>query len=197
MNKLSLTKKALEEQNYELIQQHIIDPEKSPLPDNLREQCNRVLQVARLMDDYPNESHIVNVMLAKYRISRTQIRKDIALAKELFKTQHEFDWDFWFAWMLKDQIELIRKCKLAGDFKQWNNAKKVLREMIGEKPAGVEDPRRMEKNVFYIQINNGSDNPVNIPMDTLKQLSQADQKVLVDSLFQTVDDVQAEEIMNS
>lgn len=69
--------------------------------------------------------------------------------------------------------------------------------MIGEKPAGVEDPRRMEKNVFYIQINNGSDNPVNIPMDTLKQLSQADQKVLVDSLFQTVDDVQAEEIMNS
>lgn len=197
MNKLAASKKTLEEQNHELIQQHIVDPEHSPLPDYLREQCNRVVQVARLMDDYPNESHIINMMLAKYRVSRTQVRKDIALAKELFKSQHEFDWDFWFTWMIKDQIELIRQCKLAGDYKNWNNAKKVLREMIGEKPAGIEDPRRMEKNVFYIQINNGSNNPVNIPMDTLRGLSQVDQKALVDSLFQTVDDVQAEEIMNS
>ena len=104
----SKSKAALEEQSYDLIQQHIIDPENSPLPEHLRVQCNRVLQIARLLDDYPNESHIINIMLAKYRISRTQIRKDIALAKELFKTQHQFDWDFWYAWMIKDQIQLIR-----------------------------------------------------------------------------------------
>lgn len=138
----SKSKAALEEQSYDLIQQHIIDPENSPLPEHLRVQCNRVLQIARLLDDYPNESHIINIMLAKYRISRTQIRKDIALAKELFKTQHQFDWDFWYAWMIKDQIQLIRDCKLKGDLKQWNNAKKVLHQMIGEKPASVEDPRR-------------------------------------------------------
>lgn len=149
----SKSKAALEEQSYDLIQQHIIDPENSPLPEHLRVQCNRILQISRLLDDYPNESHIINIMLAKYRISRTQIRKDIALAKELFKTQHQFDWDFWYAWMIKDQIQLIRDCKLKGDLKQWNNAKKVLHQMIGEKPASVEDPRRMEKNVFYIQIN--------------------------------------------
>ena len=116
----SKSKAALEEQSYDLIQQHIIDPENSPLPEHLRVQCNRVLQIARLLDDYPNESHIINIMLAKYRISRTQIRKDIALAKELFKTQHQFDWDFWYAWMIKDQIQLIRDCKLKGDLKQWN-----------------------------------------------------------------------------
>ncbi len=196
MSKLSPSKKALEEQNHELIQQHLLDPENSPLPDYLQVQCNRVVQVARLLDDYPNESHIINIMQAKYNITRTQIRKDIFLAKELFKTQHEFDWDFWFGWMIKDQIELIRKCKLAGDFKQWNNAKKVLREMIGEKPIGAEDPKRMEKNVFYIQINNAGQ-PVNIPIDTIKKLTQNEQKILLDSLYQPIDDVIAEDIMNS
>ena len=63
----SKSKSALEEQSYELIRQHIIDPENSPLPEHLRVQCNRVLQIARLLDDYPNESHIINIMLAKYR----------------------------------------------------------------------------------------------------------------------------------
>ena len=121
-------------------------------------------------------------MLAKYRISRTQIRKDIALAKELFKTQHQFDWDFWHAWMIKDQIQLIRDCKLKGDLKQWNNAKKVLHQMIGEKPASVEDPRRMEKNVFYIQINSMGQK-VDIPLNAIRNLSQEEQKVLVDSMY--------------
>ena len=113
---------SLAEQRHELIQQHIIDPENSPLPAELKEQFNRVLQVARLLDDYPNESHIINIMLAKYRMTTTQIRKDIALARELFKTNHTFDWDFWHSWQIKDQLELIRECKLKGDLKQWNNA---------------------------------------------------------------------------
>lgn len=115
---------SLAEQRYELIQAHIIDPENSPLPDELREQFNRVLQVARLLDDYPNDSHIINIMLAKYRISTTQVRKDLRLARELFKTNHTFDWDFWHAWQIKDQLELIRECKIKGDLKNWNNAKK-------------------------------------------------------------------------
>ena len=170
----SKSKAALEEQSYDLIQQHIIDPENSPLPEHLRVQCNRVLQIARLLDDYPNESHIINIMLAKYRISRTQIRKDIALAKELFKTQHQFDWDFWYAWMIKDQIQLIRDCKLKGDLKQWN----------------------MEKNVFYIQINSMGQK-VDIPLNAIRNLSQEEQKVLVDSMYTPIDDAQAEEIMNS
>ena len=166
---------SLAEQRHELIQQHIIDPENSPLPAELKEQFNRVLQVARLLDDYPNESHIINIMLAKYRMTTTQIRKDIALARELFKTNHTFDWDFWHSWQIKDQLELIRECKLKGDLKQWNNAKKTLAALIGEKPEAIEDPRRMEKNVFYIQVN----------------------KEIIDTLYQPIDDVQAEDIMNS
>lgn len=195
MNKVH-GRKALEEQRYELIQQHIIDPENSELPAELQEQYNRVLQVARLLDDYPNESHIINIMLAKYRITRTQVRKDMALAKELFKTNHTFDWDFWFAWQIKDQIELIRKAKLKGDLKNWNNAKKTLMLMIGEKPAALEDPRRMEKNTFYIQINN-SGQPMNVSLDAIRKLPEQDLKLLVDEMFTPITELDAEEIMNS
>ena len=68
--------------------------------------------------------------------------------------------------------------------------------MIGEKPASVEDPRRMEKNVFYIQINSMGQT-VDIPLNAIRNLSQEEQKVLVDSMYTPIDDVQAEEIMNS
>lgn len=195
MNKLK-SKKTLDEQRYEIIQQHLVDPEKSPLPDYLAEQFKRVLQIARLLDDYPNDSHIINIMLAKYRITRTQIRKDMQLARQLFKTQHEFDWDFWFAWQLKDQIELIRQCKLRGDLKQWNNAKKVLLLMIGQKPEALEDPRRMEKNVINIQVNNMGQ-IMNLPLDVIRSLSQEDRELLASSMYEPIEDAQAEDIMNS
>lgn len=195
MNRLA-KKTALTDQAYDIIQAHIIDPENSPLPEKLKERFDRVLQIGRLLDDYPNESHVINIMLAKYRVTRTTIRKDLALAREIFKTQHQFDWDFWFYWMLKDQIELIRRCKLNGDFKNWNNAKKTLLAMIGEKPAAVEDPRRMEKNVINLQVNY-SGQVINIPVDALAKFSEKDRKILLDSLYQPIDEVQAEEIMNT
>lgn len=187
---------SLSEQRYEVIQAHILDPEHSPLPENLREQFNRVLQVARLIDDYPDDNHIINLMMTKYRVSQTQIRKDIALAKELFKTNHTFDWDFWQAWQIKDQLELIQECKLRGDLKNWNAAKKVLAAMIGQKPEAVDDPRRMEKNVFNVQVNyNGQ--TLNIDLDKVRNLPVNVKQDILQQLYSSVDDITAEEIMNT
>lgn len=187
---------SLSEQRYEVIQAHILDPEHSPLPENLREQFNRVLQVARLIDDYPDDNHIINLMMTKYRVSQTQIRKDIALAKELFKTNHTFDWDFWQAWQIKDQLELIQECKLRGDLKNWNAAKKVLAVMIGQKPEAVDDPRRMEKNVFNVQVNyNGQ--TLNIDLDKVRNLPANVKQDILQQLYSSVDDITAEEIMNT
>lgn len=187
---------SLSEQHYEVIQAHILDPEHSPLPENLRDQFNRVLQVARLIDDYPDDNHIINLMMTKYRVSQTQIRKDIALAKELFKTNHTFDWDFWQAWQIKDQLELIQECKLRGDLKNWNAAKKVLAVMIGQKPEAVDDPRRMEKNVFNVQVNyNGQ--TLNIDLDKVRNLPANVKQDILQQLYSSVDDITAEEIMNT
>ena len=187
---------SLSEQRYEVIQAHILDPEHSPLPENLRDQFNRVLQVARLIDDYPDDNHIINLMMTKYRVSQTQIRKDIALAKELFKTNHTFDWDFWQAWQIKDQLELIQECKLRGDLKNWNAAKKVLAVMIGQKPEAVDDPRRMEKNVFNVQVNyNGQ--TLNVDLDKIRNLPPNTRQEILQQFYTSVDDVTAEEIMNT
>ncbi len=176
---------------------HILKPEENPLPAKLEGEFKRVVCAARLIDDYPDDRHVLQLMKTKYNVSITQLRKDIAHAKELFKSEHTFDYDFAFSWMIKDQIELIRECKLRGDFKNWNAAKKVLRDMIGDKPAATEDPRRMMANTFYVQINNGTGGTYNIPLDILRKLPEEDIKVVQETLLQPVDDTQAEEIFNS
>ena len=70
--------------------------------------------------------------------------------------------------------------------------------MIGEKPAMVEDPRRMEKNAFYIQINNGVGKEVKIPLDKLRGLDGSDIQLVGESLLPVLDtDEQTEQIFNS
>lgn len=187
---------SLVEQHYEDIQSHILDPQNSPLPEKLRGQFNRVLQIARLLDDYPEDGHIINMMQVKYKVSVTQLRKDIALAKELFKTNHTFDWDFWQAWQIKDQLELIRKARLDGDLKNWNNAKKVLAVLIGQKPEAVDDPRRMEKNSFYIQVNYNGQNMA-VDFDKVRSLPESTRQEIVQQMYAPIDDAGAEELMNS
>ena len=135
-------------------------------------------------------------MRAKYPVTVTTVRKDIQLAKQLFKTNHTFDWDFWQAWQIKDQVELIREAKLRGDLKAWNNAKKVLHLIIGDKPEAVEDPRRMERNTFNIQVNYNGQTMV-IDFDKMRSLDPRLRAEVLQYLYQPVDEVQAEEIMES
>lgn len=192
-------KKALrvDEERFETIRNHLLDPQQFPLQTREEEQqLRRVQQAAMLMQDYPNEAHVITLMLQSHRVSRTQIRRDIALAKELFKTDFEFDWDFWRAWQIKDQLELIREAKLKGDLREWNNAKKLLNELIGSKPEGGEDPRRMERNVFNIQIINADGRSIRIPLDKLR-LSGEDMATLLESMNPTINEAEAEEVMNS
>lgn len=187
---------SLQDQHYTAIQAHILDPENSPLPPALKPKMDRVLQAARLLDNYPSEGHVVKLMQKKYNVAEGTIRKDIQLAKELFKTRHTFDWDFWQAWQIKDQIELINRAKRTNDLKAWNNAKKVLHLIIGEKPEAVEDPRRMERNVFNIQVNYNGQTMV-IDFDKMRSLDPKLRAEVLQYLYQPVDDAQAEEIMES
>ncbi|MCR4612712.1 MAG: hypothetical protein K5778_01785 [Bacteroidaceae bacterium] len=189
--------KALAEQAHDLILAHILDPDNSPLPPEQQEQLGRVTQAARLLDEYPDETHIVALMKTKYHVTTGQLRRDIALARELFKTRHTFDWDFWRAWEIKDQVELIKTCQRRGDLKNWNAAKKVLHEMLGERPEVTGDPRRMEKNTFYIQVNNGTGQHLNINLDQLRSLSDEDRKVILSTLYTPIEDADAEEIFDS
>lgn len=188
--------KSIAKLTHDEIEAHIVDPDNNPLPERCREQFGRVLSAAHLLDDYPDDNHVIRLMRAKYDVSPSTVRRDIALARQLYKSRHTFDWDFWQAWMIKDQLELIRECKLRGDTKEWNKAKLVLHKIIGERPMGEEDPRRMQANQFFIQIvQNGQTQ--NVSLGDVRNYSDQDKKELIDNLYQPIDDAQAEEIMDT
>lgn len=188
---------SLQEQHYTTIQQHILDPENTPLPEKLRPQFARVVSAAKLLDDYPNDAHIMKLMRTKYNVADVTLRHDIQLAKKLFCTKHSFDWDFWFAWQIKDQVKLIREARLRGDLKAWNNAKKVLHDIIGPKPEAVEDPRRVERNKFVIKmVVNG--NEVEVDLSQMQSMPMDfRQYMLKELLYKQAEDADIEEIMES
>ncbi len=188
--------KSIARLTHDEIEAHITDPDNNPLPERCREQFGRVLAAARLLDDYPDDNHVIRLMRAKYDVSPSTVRRDIALARQLYKSRHTFDWDFWQSWMIKDQLELIRECKLHGDLKEWNKAKLVLQKIIGERPASVEDPQRMQANQFFIQIvQNGQTQ--NVSLGDVRAYNDREKKELIDNLYQPIDDAEAEEIMQT
>lgn len=189
--------KSLARLTHDEIEAHITDPDNNPLPERCREQFGRVLSAARLLDDYPDDNHVIRLMRAKYDVSPSTVRRDIALARQLYKSRHTFDWDFWQAWMIKDQLELIRECKLSGDLKEWNKAKLVLHKIIGERPMGDEDPQRMQANQFFIQIVNNAGESRNVSLGDARNYSDQDKKDIIDNLYQPIDDAQAEQIMDT
>lgn len=191
-----MAKLRLEDQRYEAIMAHILNPDASPLAPDLQVQLDRVLQAARLLDRHPDPSQIVAKMQAKYNVGRNTAYQDIRMARELFKMNNEFDYDFWKAWQIKDLLELIRECKIKGKHKEWVNAHKVLKAVIGESPIQEEDPRRLEKNNIFIQLNNNQ-TVVNIPLDVINKLSKQQLQELSEVVYQPVDESEAEDIMNS
>lgn len=174
------TKKALAEQNHELIVAHILDPENSPLPAEMKEKFSRIVCASRLLDDL-HPSSVIPRLQAKYNVSRNCAREDIRLAQELFKSKHQFDFDFWQQWQIKDLVDTIHRCKQNGKEKERIQAHKVLRDVIGEKTLAVEDPKRMEKNVFYVQLNNNG-TTVNLNLDKLKNLSPEEVRTVVEAM---------------
>lgn len=189
-------KKTLAEQKHELILNHILDPDNSPLPAEMKDQFNRIVSAAQMLDSY-HPSSVLPRLQAKYNISRSTAVNEIKLAQELFKSRHQFDWDFWQQWQVKDLVDTIRKCKLTGKHKERISAHKVLKDVIGEKIVGAEDPKRMEKNVYYIQLNNNSQT-VNVELSKLKGLSPEEIHTVVQSLISgDEDETQIAEILNT
>ena len=179
------------------IRAYILDPEKYPLPEGKGKQFDRVMTAARLLDSNPNQTVVRRMLMAKYKdLSRTMINKDIALAMELYKSNHTFDWDFWQAWQINDQLELIKRAKANGNLKIWNEAKKTLLMMIGEKPEAITDPKRMEKNVFVLQFNHLGQT-FNIDLAKFRSMPREVQDEFMKQMNLPITEEEATTIMNS
>ena len=183
-------------QHHDTIVAHILDPDNSPLPERLRAQFDRVVTAALLLDNY-HPTHVTPRLMAKYGVNPDTARRDVRLAMEIFKSRHEIDWDFWNAWQIKDLVETIRICKNLNKHKERIAAHKVLREILGEPVQAPEDPRRQEKNVFYIQLNNNK-TQVNLDLNKLKGLPVEEVRTIIEELQAPLpEDADIEEMLNT
>jgi hypothetical protein len=197
-----MSRKAITDQKYELIKAHILDPENSPLPEHLQEQLDRIVSMSKVLDKNPVIKQAVALHRSKFPdLSETTAYRDARLARKIYNSLHEFNYDFWLTWIINDIIKNIEQCRN-------NNSHQDRRiiamehanllKAIGEKPEELPDPKRNEKHQFYIlvQVNNQNikfnlDQLHRLPEDTLRELNRAL------SGGREIDTRDAEQIMNS
>jgi hypothetical protein len=192
----------LSDQNYEVIKQHILDPENTPLDELQQDQLNRLLSVARVLDKHPVKKQALALHMAKYpELSWTTALRDVNSASLLYTSYKEFDWDFWQTWLINDITKSIRICRDSGAKhlqKLIPHYQANLIKVIGNKPPELDDPNRNEKNTFVLMINLGKEQ-FHIDLDNLDKLPNKTVQELNRLLFsgRDIDDAEAEEIMNS
>lgn len=182
-----MSRKALTDTKYELIKAHILDPDSSPLSNYQQVLLDRIISVSKILDKNPIAKQAVAIHQVKYNgISRSQAYEDIRLAVKLFNTLHSFDYDFWQTWLINDIVRNIDACRNDGSpaaLKVIEMAHANLIKALGEKPKDIEDPKRLEKNSFYILIQNNTTNKTVFDIDNLHKLPEATLRELNRAIF--------------
>jgi hypothetical protein len=197
-----MSRTSLDETSYELIKSHILDPDSSPLPLPQQAQLDRIISAGKILDKNPIAKNAANLLRTKYpEISYKTATRDISMAMRLFNTIHSFDYDFWHTWLINDIVSNIARCNNDGS----PAARKTiaiehanLLKAIGEKPADLEDPKRLEKQSFYILIQNNT-NTVKVDVDNLHKLPEATLREINRIVFtgKEITEADAEEIFKT
>lgn len=197
-----MSRKSLEDTSYELIKAHALSPDSSPLNPEQKYMFERIVSVAKVLDKNPLQRQAIALHQAKYPdISKSQAYEDLRFAIKMFNTLHTFNWDFWQTWLVNDIVRNIERCRNIGTpqaLKVIEMAHANLIKAIGEKPADLEDLKRLEKQAFYILIQNNNTN-VKIDIDNLHKLPEGTINELNKILFAgtEITDAQVEEIFKS
>lgn len=197
-----MSKKALEDTNYETIKAHILYPDDSPLPEEKKEILDRIISAAKILDKNPIQKNAVALHQQKYvNISRSQAYEDLRMAVRLFPTLYTFDYDMWRTWMINDIVRNIQRCENANDHQHrriiaMEHANLI--KAIGEKPDDLPDPSRNEKHQFYILVQNDN-RQVKIDINKLKDLPDSALQELNKAIWggQEITETTAEEIMKT
>ena len=197
-----MSKKALTDHKYELIKAHILDPENSPLPDHLKIEMDRVISISKVLDKNPTIKHAVALHLSRFpNLSETTAYRDARLARKIYNSLHQFDFDFWQTWLINDIVATIKRCRNRNtvlDDRVISQEHANLIKAIGERPVETDDPLRNEKHAFYIMVNVNNQN-IKIDMNNLHKLPEGTlseiNKILIGG--QEIDDQGAAEIMES
>jgi hypothetical protein len=177
-------KRALEEQQYEMIRAHVLQPDESPLNEEQQMMLDRIISLSKVLDKNPLQKQALAVHLTKYPgLSRSQAYQDLRFATRMFNTFYSFDFDFWQGWLINDIIKNITECRRKDTFQDRRTIAQEhanLIRAIGEKPENLPDPLRNEKHQFYILVNVKNEtlkvdlnNLHKLPAETLAELNRA------------------------
>lgn len=197
-----MSRTAIEDIKWEMIQAHITDPDHSPLSTEKQEILDRVISASNILAKNPIQKHAVAIHRCLYKhLSYSQACEDIRLSAKLFETMHTFNYDFWRSWILDSILENIKFCRDRGT----DQANKIisaehanLLRLVGEEPKELPDPKRNEKHEFYILIQNDN-RDVKINLNTLKDLPVAALKELNKAIYggNEITEADAEDLMNT
>lgn len=197
-----MSRKALEDTNFELIKGYILYPEESALPEEKREMLDRITSASKILDKNPVQKNAVALHQQKYpHISRAQAYEDLRMATRLFNSLHTFDFDLWRSWLLNSIVNNIKRCENMRDHNAWRVVAMEhanLIKAIGEKPEDLPDPTRNEKHQFYILVQNNNQN-IKIDINKLKDIPVAVLEQLNKAIWggQEITEATAEEIMKT
>jgi hypothetical protein len=197
-----MAKTALINTDYEAIKAHIIAPDKSSLSHEHQFQLERILSISRVFDKNPILHHAIELHKRKYpEISDKTARNDADFARKLYNSIHNFDYDFWQAWLINNIIENIKRARNEGtpaSMRVIAMEHSNLLKALGTKPEIPNDPRLTEKHEFYVLIQNNN-NTLKIDYNLLKQLPKGTLKELNEVLFAAgeITEEQAAEIMDT
>ncbi len=197
-----MSRKALEDTNYEMIKAHILYPDESPLPLEKRELLDRIISASKILDKNPIQKNAVSLHQQKYPdVSRSQAYEDLRLAVRLFNSLQTFNYDFWHTWMINDIVRNIQACEKKNDHQH----RKIiamehsnLLKAVGERPEELPDPARNEKHQFYILVQNNNQQ-IKIDINKLKDIPTAVLEQLNKAIWggEEITESTAEEIMKS
>lgn len=195
-----MAKKGIEDQRFELIKAHIVDPENTPLSEFDADKLDRILNMARILDRYPIDKNAVAIHMQKYKhIKLRQAYEDASMAKRLYNTLHKFEYDFWHAWAVNDIVKNIERWRknpdpAAGRVIAMEHANLI--KILGERPVKDIDPKLVEEHKFIIpiQINQTVHN---FDLEKFLNLPETLRKKVTDALINDISDDEAKEIMES
>ena len=189
--------KVLEDTDYHIIKQAILDPTNSELSPAHQQKLERLVSASKILDRYPVLRNAVKIFMIKYpEISQAHAYREIHTASRIFNDIHTFDFDFWHSWLINNIVKQIQMAETMQDLKAWSSGHGQLIKAIGEKPQVETDPKLVEKHNFYIQVINNNQK-VNLDLDKMDQLSKTTRQEIASGLFSEIDEDEAIQIMDS
>jgi hypothetical protein len=197
-----MSTKSLMELPADIIKAHILNPENSPLPVKYQEMFDRAVSMCKILQKQPVTRNAIKFHRALYPdISIKIVYSDLQLARQLFTSYQDFDFDFWMTWTINNIAANIAKCQstnTSADRKIIAQENANLVRLLGKKPEIPVDPLRNEKHNFFIMVDINNKR-IKVDADELHQLPLSSIQELNRAIFSgnEIDEQGAVEIMNS